>query len=441
MAKGQVWQANVSGTIFAVATGRGTAGIGVIRISGPEADAALGALIRGSLPAERCAALRTLRDASGEILDRALLLRFGEGASFTGEATVELHCHGGIAVLRSVMDRLGELPGLRPAEPGEFTRRAFEAGRMDLLEVEALGDLIAAETDLQRRRALRGGDLVRKAEGWREALVQALALVEVTIDWADEEVPENVAPEVRALLADLRAGMAAELAGSARAERLRQGLEVAIVGAPNAGKSTLFNALAGREAALTAATPGTTRDVLELRYDLAGLPVIFLDTAGLRDGGDEVETAGIARARERAAAAELRIFLASADAPLPEAEAALWREGDVLAWSKADLRAGPGDVAVAAKAGTGIADLLDLVGTRLEGMAGEASLLGHARQRHALASAEAPLVEAWNQVEVGATELAADSLRRAIRALDAMIGRVGTEDVLDQVFARFCLGK
>ncbi len=429
-------------TIFAVASGPGTAGVAVVRISGPAADAALTSLTDATLPVERVAGLRTLRDAEGGVLDHALVLRFPAGSSFTGESVVELQCHGSPAVVRAVLASLSAIPGLRVAEPGEFTRRAFESGRMDLVEVEALGDLIAAETEIQRRRALAAPGLIRVAETWREDLVGALALTELTIDWVDEEVPQDVFPEVTARLGRVLEGIRVELAGADAAERLRTGYEVAILGAPNAGKSTLFNALAARDAAITSAVPGTTRDVLELRYDLRGLPVTFLDTAGLRDApGEEIEAQGIGRAVARAQAADLRIFVAAPDAPLPAAEVNLREPGDIDLWNKTDTgEAGPG-LPVSALTGAGLKELLDRLHEVLQSRSGEASLVTHRRQRDALARALPPLEEAILLAGSGETELVADALRRVCSALDEVVGRIGVETVLDEVFGRFCLGK
>jgi len=430
-------------TIFAPASGAGVAGIAVIRLSGPATGAVLARMAGEPLTPLRRAVLRDLRDDAGGLIDKAIVLRFAAGASYTGEAAAELHCHGGRAVVAAVLDALGGQAGCRLAEPGEFTRRAFEAGRIDLAGIEALGDLLAAETELQRRQAARGldGALHRQAEIWREALIRAAALVEVTIDWADEEVPEDVAPEVAGLLAGVRAGISRELSLSAGAERLREGFEVAILGAPNAGKSSLFNALAGRGAAITSPRPGTTRDILELRYDLAGLPVVFLDTAGLREAGDEVEAIGVARAVERARGAAIRLFLRSGDAPAPAAEAALWRPGDLAVWAKADLGMGPGDVAISALRGDGVAKLLDRIGAELSGRTAGEGLVGHLRQRRALEQAAGALERAENALQGGEAEIVAEDLRATFRALERLVGRVGAEDVLGRIFASFCLGK
>ncbi len=430
-------------TIFAPASGAGLAGIAVIRVSGPAADDLLRRLTGKALPEPRRAVLRQLRAPAGDLVDEALVVRFAACASYTGEPMVELHCHGGRAIVAAVLDLLDRQPGCRPAEPGEFTRRAFLAGRMDLAEIEALGDLLAAETERQREQAMRGfgGALHRRAEAWRNDLVRAAALVEATIDWVDEDVPTDVTPEVSSLVSRVREGLGRELALSDGAERLRHGLEVAILGAPNAGKSTLFNVLAGRDAAITSPQPGTTRDVLELRYDLGGLPVVFLDTAGLRTGADEIETEGVARAGARARGAAVRLFLRSSDAPPAAEEESLWRPGDLRVWTKADLGAGPGDLVVSAASGTGVRELLEQVRVMLEGRFTGDGLVGHRRQRQAVEDAARALAGAEEALVRDELEMAAEALRGAFRALDRLIGRVGTEEVLDAVFASFCLGK
>ena len=297
-------------TIFALASAQGRAGVSVIRLSGPDAKEVM-AKFASNLPNDRVAGLRILIDDAGEPLDHALVLCFDGPRSFTGEDVVELHLHGSIAVVQSVLRVLGDSGLARLADPGEFTRRALENGRMDLAQVEGLADLIESETEAQRKQALRvvTGHLGALVEQWRSSLIRAAALIGATIDFVDEDVPVDVTPEVRELLTGVKTDLIKEITGSKVAERIRVGFEVAIVGAPNAGKSTLLNAMAGRDAAITSEIAGTTRDVIEVRMDLKGLPVTILDTAGLRDGQDAVEVIGINRALGRAGDADLRIFL------------------------------------------------------------------------------------------------------------------------------------
>ncbi|HGG65032.1 MAG TPA: tRNA uridine-5-carboxymethylaminomethyl(34) synthesis GTPase MnmE, partial [Rhodobacteraceae bacterium] len=284
-------------TIYALATALGKSGVAVIRLSGPRAlDAAK--TLAGTLPEPRVAGLRALRDSDGVLLDQALVLTFMAGHSFTGEDVAELHLHGGPATIKAVLQTLGDLDGLRMAEPGEFTRRALENGCLDLAQIEGLSDLLDAETEAQRKQALRvfSGALGDKAESWRSQLIRAAALLEATIDFADEDVPVDVTPEVSDLLNSVMAALKTEATGVQISERIRDGFEVAIVGAPNVGKSSLLNRLAGRDAAITSEIAGTTRDVIEVRMDLNGLPVTILDTAGLRETDDTVEGIGIERA-------------------------------------------------------------------------------------------------------------------------------------------------
>lgn len=431
-------------TIIAVASGTGTSGVAVIRVSGPAAEKVVTGLTRRPPPAARRLSLRRLYGADGELLDEALIAVFEAGASFTGEAAAEIHCHGGRAVVRAVLAAAAEAGPCRTAEPGEFTWRAFANGRMDLAGVEALGDLLAAETEAQHRQAARlmDGALHRAAEAWREDLLAALALIEVTIDWADEEVPEDVGPEVRARLSRVVAGLEDALRTSAGAQKLRTGFEVALIGAPNAGKSSLLNALAGREAAITSHRPGTTRDVVELRYDLLGLPITFLDTAGLRDTVDEVEAIGIARARDRAEMADIRLILSAPDAPAGPGVRVLERPGDIVVSTKRDLA--PGDVqgvlCVSATTGEGLGDLLARVHAGLETRGG-GGLVAHARQQTALADGLGALRSAIGGLDQRGAEEVSEDLRQALRHLEGLTGRIGTEDLLGAVFGRFCLGK
>ncbi|MBD1206102.1 MAG: tRNA uridine-5-carboxymethylaminomethyl(34) synthesis GTPase MnmE [Rhodobacteraceae bacterium] len=422
-------------TIYALASARGKAGVAVLRLSGPRSHEAVVAFA-GACPEPRIASLRTLR-WQGEVLDQALVVVFSEGRSFTGEASAEFHLHGSQAVIQSVLRALGEMPGLRLAEAGEFTRRALENGRLDLTQVEGLADLIDAETEAQRRQAQRvlSGAVGRKAESWRGRLIRAAALIEATIDFADEDVPVDVGPEVIALIDAVAGELKSEMAGSKAAERIRDGFEVAIVGAPNAGKSTLLNALAGREAAITSEIAGTTRDVIEVRMSIDGLAVTILDTAGLRETSDVVERMGVDLALRRARDADLRVFLMS-DEPMPELSPLT---DDIVVRGKADL----GGQGVSGLTGQGVASLLEDIGSRLgQRVAGAATVT---RERHRLAVERAirSLESARLEVERGAVraEIAADDLRVAIRALESLVGRVDVESLLDEIFSSFCIGK
>jgi tRNA modification GTPase len=400
--------------------------------------------LAGRAPPARRAALRSLRDpATGERLDEALVLALPGPGSFTGEDVGELQIHGSPAACRAVLDALARLDGLRAAEPGEFTRRALLNGRLDLAQVEGLGDLIAAETRAQQRQALRlmEGVVSRQARTWRDRLVGALAQIEAGIDFADEELPGDLLASVRADVAAVQTAMQRELAGSAVAERLRDGFEVALVGPPNVGKSTLLNALAGREAALTSEVEGTTRDVIEVRMDLGGLPFTLLDMAGLREA-EGLEGRGVARARARAEQADLRVFLLDA----PEDGRRLGVQciaGDVMVLAKADLRQPGCGLAVSGMTGEGIDSLLGRIEAELAGRVATAGSLSHQRQRQAVERAAAALHAASAELARAApqTELAAEELRAALRALDFLVGKVDVEAVLDAIFARFCLGK
>ncbi len=426
-------------TIFAQATAVGRAGVSIVRISGPEAHGICAKMV-GRLPAARGTALRMVKDNEGGFIDQALVLRFDGPDSFTGEDVVELHLHGSIAIMRRVLEELGRADGTRLAEPGEFTRRALENGRLDLVQVEGLADLIEAETEAQRKQALRvlSGALGSKVEGWRRDLIRAAALLEATIDFADEDVPVDVSDEVRGLLDSVGTALRQEIAGTAAAERIRSGFEVAIVGAPNVGKSTLLNRLAGRQAAITSSIAGTTRDVIEVRMDLGGLPVTLLDTAGIRESGDEIEALGVELAVRRAAAADLRIFLLEGGEtapiePLPE---------DILLSAKADVSGQPYP-AISGKTGQGIDELLLDLERRLSKMAASAGLATHARHATAMALALRGIEAATALLDLGPDgyEIAAAELRLGINALEALVGRIDAENLLDEIFASFCLGK
>ncbi|WP_333846476.1 tRNA uridine-5-carboxymethylaminomethyl(34) synthesis GTPase MnmE [Phaeobacter italicus] len=426
-------------TIFALASAQGKAGVSVIRLSGPQALPTASKISGGALPTAG-RALRVLSDQSGERIDEALVLTFAGPNSFTGEDTVEFQVHGSTSVVSAMLALLAEFDGVRLADPGEFTRRALENGKLDLSQVEALADLIDAETEAQRIQAqtVLAGGLGALAERWRVDLIRAASLIEVTIDFADEEVPVDVTDEVTALLAGVVSDLQPQITGVQIAERIRSGFEVAIVGAPNVGKSTLLNALAGREAAITSEYAGTTRDVIEVRMDLAGLPVTLLDTAGLRETDDHVEGIGIELAKKRAETADLRVFLAEDrnDIDLPI------REQDIVLKPKADLLSDvPG--AISGKTGQGVDDLVREIGRILKDRAGKAGIATRARHRDAMKAASDRLMSAQEILKRGPEfyDIAAEDMRSAIRSLEMLVGRVGVENLLDEIFSSFCLGK
>ena len=426
-------------TIFALASAQGKAGVSVIRLSGPQALPTASKISGGALPTVG-RALRVLSDQSGERIDEALVLTFAGPNSFTGEDTVEFQVHGSTSVVSAMLALLAEFDGVRLADPGEFTRRALENGKLDLSQVEALADLIDAETEAQRIQAqtVLAGGLGALAERWRVDLIRAASLIEVTIDFADEDVPVDVTDEVTALLAGVVSDLQPQITGVQIAERIRSGFEVAIVGTPNVGKSTLLNALAGREAAITSEYAGTTRDVIEVRMDLAGLPVTLLDTAGLRETDDHVEGIGIELAKKRAETADLRVFLAEDrnDIDLPI------RQQDIVLKPKADLLSGvPG--AISGKTGQGVDDLVREIGRILKDRAGKAGIATRARHRDAMKAASDRLMSAQEILKRGPEfyDIAAEDMRSAIRSLETLVGRVGVENLLDEIFSSFCLGK
>ncbi len=429
-------------TIFAEATAPGRAGVSIIRVSGSRAPAVLSVFGIDNLK-PRLATLRKLREPEG-ILDEALVLFFEENQSFTGETVVEFHLHGSRAIVRRMLTLLAEQPGLRMAEAGEFTRRALENGRMDLTQVEGLGDLINAETEAQRRQAYVGfsGGLSAKAADWRTDLVHAAALLEATLDFAEEDVPDNVVEEVQALIARTRDSLRSEIAGAEAAERVRDGFEVAIVGRPNVGKSTLLNALARRDVALISDLPGTTRDVLEVSFDLGGLAVTLIDTAGVRETEDTVEAMGVARARDRAFGADIRVFLVE-PGDNPEELGVDIQAGDIIARAKADLHGADLDFAISGQSGAGLDELLQELRIRLEDLSARAGLATNLRQRLAIEGADQALLDATTRLTEtpDATDLISEDLRRALGSLDVLIGRVDVENILDVVFSSFCIGK
>ncbi|MDB5691428.1 MAG: mnmE, partial [Alphaproteobacteria bacterium] len=421
-------------TIYALSSGSPPAAIAVIRISGPRADAALEALA-GTLPPPRMATFAALA-ASGEALDRALVLRFPGPASATGEDVAELHLHGGRAVVARVLEALAAIEGLRAAEPGEFTRRAFENGRIDLAEAEGLADLLQAETEAQRRSALAmaGGALSGKIHDWQERLLGLAARLEAVLDFSDEgEVGEGLPPGWEEGLEGLSQDMGAMLARPP-AERLRDGVRVVIAGPPNSGKSSLLNWLAGRQAAITSAIAGTTRDLVEAPTGIGGTPFLLVDTAGLRESGDEIEAIGVARARESMEAADLILWLgAHADCPQPEKA--------LLVQSKIDI-SGPdqaAEIAVSSETGEGMDRLVNLLIARAQALLpreGEVTL--NSRHRQVVGAAHAYLAESGR---TGDLLLKAEALRQAQVELDRVTGRAGVEDMLDVLFGRFCVGK
>jgi len=428
-------------TIYALSTAPGRAGVAVLRVSGPHACAALEALTGRGVPRPRAATLRRFIDPETQApLDRGLALFFPAPASFTGEDVVELHLHGGRAVVAGMLAALARLPGLRAAAPGEFTRRAFENGKLDLTEVEGLADLIDAETEAQRKQALRQmeGALGKLYEGWRARLVRLLAHAEAEIDFPDEEVPGDLIARLGPEIGQLRSEIAAHLDDGRRGELLRDGVEVAIVGPPNVGKSSLLNRLAGRDAAIVSDEAGTTRDVLEVRLDIGGVPVTLADTAGLREAAGAIEREGVRRALERAEKADLRLVVAAPDA----GDFALARNGDIKVLNKIDLGADipAGVIGVSAATGAGL-DALEAALRVCVGAAFEASehpVITRARHREGLGECAAALARAG---EGGDTDLTAEDLRLAARALGRITGRVDVEELLDVIFRDFCIGK
>ena len=428
-------------TIYAAATAPGRAAVAVVRVSGPQARSVVRRLTGRAAPRPRMASLRALRADDGLVLDEALVLWLPGPASYTGEDSAEFHLHGGPAVVAGVLEALGA-QGLRLAEPGEFTRRAFENGKLDLAQAEGVADLIEAETLAQRRQALDqlGGRLSSAQAAWRAALIEALSVFEAAVDFPDEEIPADVAARARPVLDQLIAELAAAVSGAERGERVREGYRIALIGKPNAGKSTLLNALARREAAIVTATPGTTRDVIEVPLVLAGYKVLLADTAGLRETADEIEAEGVRRARAWAAEADLRIWLvdgAEADAPPPEIG-----PDDLRLATKRDLAEPANEFATpfTAKSPTDLAWLESTLAERVVAALGGHEPPAATRQRHrALLSEALARLESARAAEE--PELAAEDVRLAARALDRVTGRISPDDVLDRVFSTFCIGK
>lgn len=444
-------------TIFALASPPGRGGVAVIRLSGPRSGAVVRAITGRPLPPPRLAKLSEFRGDDGGALDRGLLLWFPAPGSFTGEDVAELHIHGGKAVVAAIYGALSQKDGLRQAEPGEFAKRAFWNGKLDLTEAEGLADLVAAETEAQRRQALRqlSGELGAIYEGWRGDLIGALAHLEAAIDFSDEPLPVDLKEKVRQQLAGLREEIGRHLADNRRGERLRAGLAIAIIGPPNVGKSSLMNLLARRDAAIVSDTAGTTRDVIEVQLDIGGFPVIVADTAGLRETADAVESEGVKRALRSAEAADLKILMYDSvkwnEKQLSSVEQC--DDDTIVLINKADLVPVhfPPDQILAAKplailpvsvnGGIGVAAFLTELARAIEARfgPGETATITRTRHREAL-TACAEALDRFLAQEL-APELAAEEVRMAARALGRITGRADVEDILDVVFADFCIGK
>ena len=447
-------------TIVALASGRGRAGVAVIRISGPAAGSLLEQMA-GVVPAPRVAARAALRDPrSGQVLDDGLVLWFPAPASYTGEDVAELHVHGGAAVVSAALGALCARQGVRIAEPGEFTRRAFLNGKLDLVQAEAVADLVDAETEEQRRQAVDQleGRLSAVYDSWRVRLRDALAYLEAVIDFPDEELPEDLISSIRQNLVGLLGELTAHLKDGRRGERLRDGLYVVIAGAPNVGKSSLLNALARRDAAIVSERAGTTRDVVEVRLDLGGLPVIVADTAGLREGRDEIESEGIRRALARAETADLRIVMVEASPAIkPDSRIrSLLDEDAMVVVNKIDLHeVAPGTRVegrqvwpMSVTAGTGLDSFLDALEKRVERRMGrgESPVITRERHRSSIEETATCLRRFMAGSENGEMtnarlELVAEDLRLAARTLGRVTGKIGVEELLDVVFRDFCIGK
>ena len=425
-------------TIFALASAPGKAGISIVRLSGPLAINVAEKLTKSKLK-EKQPNLRVIYDSDNQFIDQALILIFSKPYSFTGENVVEFHLHGSSAVVSSVIKLLGNFKGLRSAEAGEFTRCALDNGKLDLAQVEGLADLIDAETDAQHKQAARifNGALGEKTKEWRAKLVKAGALLVATLDFADEEVPEEVTPEVEKLINMVLSDLDKEIIGVQTAERIRSGFEVAIVGAPNLGKSTLLNYLVGRDAAITSNVSGTTRDVIEVKLDLRGLPVTILDTAGIRKSDDKVEEIGISRALERSSLSDLRIVLTE-DGEYPVGLKK--RDTDIICIAKDDQGNRGG---VSGKTGAGIDRLKNNIWDILNDKSQYVGIATRERHKSSMVNAKKFLGNAVVSLRDGPEyyDITAEEIRAATSALDSLIGRIGVEDVLDEVFSSFCLGK
>ena len=435
-----------SDTIFAVSTASGKAGIAVIRVSGPDAWSSAMRLC-GTLPAVRKAGLRDIRDPeTGELIDTGVVLCFDTGHSYTGEKTVEYQIHGSYATANSLIEALSRQPDHRAASPGEFSNRALLNGELDLVQLEGLADLIDAETASQKRLAQQvfRGAFSDLAGQLRKDLVRSLALVEATLDFSDEDLGEDLERDIRDCLTRVAERLEEQIKGARAARAIRDGFEVALVGRPNVGKSTLLNAIAGREAALTSSTAGTTRDVIEVRLDLGGMAVTLLDMAGIRDADEDVELLGVHLARRRADKADLRVFITVDGEPVDLGIER--RPDDILVTGMADL-VSRGDedtnICVSGKTGVGIEDLLGEITRVLADRGSGASFLVRQRHLDEMKAAKVAVGDALGHIVAGehCFDIAADDLRHAIRSLDRIVGRVDVEDLLDDIFSSFCIGK
>jgi len=442
----------ITDTIFATATGAVRAGVAIVRISGSQAGTALEQITGMPRPSARVATRRRIKSEAGKVIDDGLVLWFPSPASFTGEDIVELHVHGGPAVVGGVLETLSGTEGLRPAEAGEFTRRAFENGKLDLTAAEGLADLVDAETEAQRQQALRQmqGELAALYDGWRKRLLKAIGHLEATIDFSDEDLPETVEKGVFDDIEGLAKEISHHLREGSRGERIRAGIRIAIVGPPNAGKSSLLNALAKREAAIVSRHPGTTRDVIEVPLDVGGFSVIVADTAGIREAMGEVEEEGVRRAQAQAAKADLKLAVFDGAVwPWVDEQTRLLLDGNtILLVNKSDLGKVEGDpviderkaIALSARSGDGLVELLQELEDAVQERFAQSASPAWTRVRHRRSLEES--YESLRRCQTGLdTELVAEDLRLAARALGRITGRVDVEEVLDVIFREFCIGK
>ena len=438
-------------TIFAPASAPGRAGVAVLRVSGPDALESMKTLTGNAAPPDRQATLKTLKNPAGNVIDRAIVVTYKSPASFTGEDVVEYHLHGGPAIMRMMLDALSQQKNHRMAEPGEFTRRAFENDKMDLTAAEAVADLINAETEFQQQQALAqmGGALSALYEGWAARLAQSLAHLEADLDFPDEDIPDGVRDRVIPVISALYNEISDHLDDNRRGERLRDGFQVVVIGPPNAGKSSLVNALAQRDIAIVSALAGTTRDVLEAHLNLGGYPVILVDTAGLRpdqlsnSGHDAIESEGIRRAIARAKSADIRILLFDAALEPDPQTLALSDENALIVLNKSDQNKGftiAGAISISVKNNTGLDALNTAIIDKIKNIAGSYTTPSLTRERHrnALEDCRFSLDQARH---APLPELMAEDVRLAIRALGRITGRVDVEDLLDIIFRDFCIGK